>query len=260
MGNSPTAAPTPAPTAITYSPPCLYGTTNTPSGCDPNRIKLCNELSASSEEILISHDENTDCSTSPKLSDTVEGNGENTYVVQFDGADGECLAIRMEGGECWGTHPNNGRDYNCQGRCGEGCGYSTCSNWGRDCLKHDVCSWYFGSSSDDYYESDCGDEYYDAYNDCYWGSGFCSGPYSSCYYVWARSEPLSMDRASMEQGSMYGLYEEYQNGVIVALAFCLLILGGCFCRILTKQRKNECVAVHVIRSDAEEEAAALNEE
>jgi len=260
MGNSPTAAPTPAPTAITYSPPCLYGTTNTPSGCDPNRIKLCNELSASSEEILISHDENTDCSTSPKLSDTVEGNGENTYVVQFDGADGECLAIRMEGGECWGAHPNNGGNYNCQGRCGPGCGSWTCSNWGRDCLKHDVCSWYF-SSSGGASDSNCGDEWGDAYNDwannCFWGP--CKGSASSCDYVMARGEPLSMDRASMEQESVYGLYEEYQNGVIVALAFCLLILGGCFCRILTKQRKNKYVAVHVTQSEAEEEAA-LNEE
>ena len=164
MGNKPRPAPR-APTS--YRRPCVYGTTNTPSGCDPNRVKPCSELSASNGEILIGQNGNSDClDNAPHLSDTVNGNGANTYVVQFDGADGQCLAIRMEGGECWGAHPTNGGDYDCQGLCGPGCegAAAVCSNWGRDCLKHDVCSWYF-SSSGGALDSNCGDEFGQAAND-----------------------------------------------------------------------------------------------
>ena len=142
-----------------YAPPCVYGTTNSPSGCDPNRIRPCDQISTSRANVI---SQNTDhhCSSSPKLRDTIQGNGENTYVVQFDGADGECLAIRMEGGECWGQHPVNGGSYDCMGRCGAGCGSWPCSNWGPDCLKHDVCSWYF-TAWGLFLDQRCGDEAWD---------------------------------------------------------------------------------------------------
>ena len=60
---------------------------------------------------------------------------------------GECLEIHVEVGECWGM--DSDRDsYDCIGRCGIGCqeeGPGLCSNWSRNCLKHDICSYYFNS-------------------------------------------------------------------------------------------------------------------
>merc|ERR1712083_250393 len=133
-----------------------------------------------------------DCSAeSPKLRDTIEGDGENTYVVKFYDADSTCYAIRMEAGECWGDHPTNGGKYNCMGQCGGGCEeddwWRVCSNWARDCLKHDVCSWYFSSSGQDA-DPNCGSDYDHAYWDgatwcLWWWEGQCEGIANSCSMI-----------------------------------------------------------------------------
>ena len=71
-------------------------------------------------------------------------------VVQFTSGPpeqgGECIEILVELGECWGQD-SDGDSYDCLGRCGIGCqeGPGLCSNWSRNCLKHDICSYYHNS-------------------------------------------------------------------------------------------------------------------
>lgn len=60
-----------------------------------------------------------------------------------------CLEIALQVGECWGID-SDGDSYDCLGLCGVGCqvasdAVTTCSNWSRNCLKHDVCSYYYNS-------------------------------------------------------------------------------------------------------------------
>ena len=97
------------------------------------------------------------------------------YVVRFDGRDGE-HEVLLRAGDCWGTHPVTGEDYNCLGRCGQGCGDGIlCSNWSKKCLRHDVCSWYYGATQGAA-DADCGDEFIMASSDwasyCGWGWGW----------------------------------------------------------------------------------------
>lgn len=46
-----------------------------------------------------------------------------------------------------------------------------CSNWAADCLRHDVCSYYYGATGGGK-DGNCGDEYDDAVDDtinlCWW--------------------------------------------------------------------------------------------
>lgn len=61
---------------------------------------------------------------------------------------GQCLEILVRVGECWGTD-SDGDDYGCMGRCGPGCQVESpglCSNWSLNCLRHDVCSYYYNSA------------------------------------------------------------------------------------------------------------------
>ena len=139
--------------------------------------------------IEILKDSNTVCmNNSPKLRDTIDDGSSNLnkYYVEFDDSAGNCYGIIMHGGECWGDNPNGG-NYDCQGRCGRGCGslFTLCSNWGRDCLRHDVCSWYFEASGGRN-DINCGDEYNMAFNDWYQCcftlicDAGCKGPSSAC--------------------------------------------------------------------------------
>lgn len=38
----------------------------------------------------------------------------------------------------------------CQGKCGPGCGDIDCGAWARDCLRHDICSWYVRTIMNEY--------------------------------------------------------------------------------------------------------------
>lgn len=80
------------------------------------------------------------------------------FQVQFAGADGLCRQITMQMGEQWGINAISGDPYGCMGRCGADCPGSLCSNYARDCLKHDVCSFFFGSSGGAL-DANCGDEF-----------------------------------------------------------------------------------------------------
>jgi len=155
--------------AISYAQtgiPCIFGT-DLPKGC-VQRIKPCSEFSSSELRgiMVIEDDTNYYCEDMmPKLRDTVfTGPSTNTYFVKFhNDQTGKCYGIIMQAGECWGSQPNTGSDYDCQGRCGGGCSDGD-ANWARDCLKHDVCSWYFGASGG-ILSKDCSHEYDDAIND-----------------------------------------------------------------------------------------------
>jgi len=156
--------------AISYAQtdiPCIYGE-NKPEGCDPTRIKPCSEFSESEIDGLniVENNINYNCaSAAPRLKDTIfEGSSTNTYFVKFDkNRRGECYGIIMQGGESWGKQPNTNSDYDCLGKCGPGCTNGK-ANWARDCLKHDVCSWYFGASGA-FFDGDCGDSWIQASND-----------------------------------------------------------------------------------------------
>ena len=175
--------------------PCIKGENNKPVGCK-ERIFLCSKIDEMYKNVdidvrnRIDPDDNTRChkeKSGNRLKSTVdekEGKG-NEYIVKFDDKDGNCYGIKMYGGECWGIHPTTDSNYDCMGRCGAGCGSWTCSNWGRDCMKHDVCGWYL-SSTTGFRDKNCKDEFWDAYNDrercCHrWclGGSKCRGPRST---------------------------------------------------------------------------------
>ena len=75
--------------------------------------------------------------------------GQMILVEFFSGPpdvqNGKCMEILLVVGECWGLD-SDGDSYDCLGLCGVGCQESdVCSNWSRNCLKHDVCSYYYNS-------------------------------------------------------------------------------------------------------------------
>jgi len=150
-----------------------------PAGCDSSRFAPCNTTSYNVDNVIfLDKDTNHQCAN--KQSDLSQGENGDPYrardqgkefLVQFDGADGDCVEIIMKNGECWGDHPQTGDNYDCQGRCGGGCGSWSCSNWATDCLIHDVCSWYYGAT-DGLADRNCGDSYATAIDDtvslCFW--------------------------------------------------------------------------------------------
>lgn len=82
----------------------------------------------------------------------------DTETAKFDGDHGdtnESWVVGSDGGNQW-----NG-DYECMGRCGEGCGSY---DWTLDCLDHDACSRYYYSSTGAF-DHNCGDEWSHASDD-----------------------------------------------------------------------------------------------
>lgn len=149
--------------------PCRLGQTQ---GCDPSRFKPCGTIRPGEYTYKIDADQNTECQPTYIPDPHEEG---ALWLVQFRGRERDgtgrpiqgtsmCMEILMKAGECWGN------DSQCIGRCGPGCQpwYSFCSNWAADCLRHDVCGYYFsaGSFGDD---PDCGEEFWKASDD--WGLG-----------------------------------------------------------------------------------------
>jgi len=145
-----------------YSVPCTYNGRG-PSGCDSTRVRTvpCNKDNENNMT-TIKVDEVAKCT---------ELTRSDSYNVQFYREKGtsDCLEITIRVGECWGTNPINSGNYGCQGQCGsgciKGCGiFSLGGAWSLNCLKHDICSWYFGASgggSDTY----CGISYNQASSD-----------------------------------------------------------------------------------------------
>jgi len=140
--------------------PCIFGSTS-PSGCQ-NRISEISCTDSGAHDITIA---DTRCQNIPQ--------GTNYrlrwQVGKDDASKGKCYAITVISGECWGNHPTTGSNYECQGRCGAGCS-GLPGGWAADCLKHDICSWYFGATggtNDNY----CGLTYKHASNDLFCSSG-----------------------------------------------------------------------------------------
>lgn len=162
------------PLQLTRVPPCAKGQT---VNCDANRIKNCGTITSGYSRIFAA---NTDCGN---VAGHIDPYVTENVLVRFSGADG-CKEILMQPGECWGQHPiQTANNYDCQGRCGASCAGSSCSNWAADCLRHDVCSWYYGATGGAT-DANCGDEYNDAVGDttniCLWvGVNACESKYDS---------------------------------------------------------------------------------
>lgn len=100
--------------------------------------------------------------------------------------DGKCWKVSdMYVNDHWYTYHSNksGADYTCMGRCGPGCaGYGGCHNFGKDCMKHDVCSYFVRGSAHtsicDEYKDQAVDEWM---NNCGWfRNGKCLYDAPSC--------------------------------------------------------------------------------
>ncbi|CAD7954093.1 unnamed protein product [Amoebophrya sp. A25] len=111
-----------------------------------------------------------------------------------------CYEVQMRSGECWGSEevPVPGSegeealltDFGCMGRCGTGCvgddiAVQKCSNWGRDCLRYDVCSYMYDGQlykENPLSDPNCADEYSLIFDDLRSG---CS-PYEDDVDIYSR--------------------------------------------------------------------------
>ena len=164
-----------------YDIPCYLDSDpdTDPVGCE-DRVVSCGYYDDSNNipsGVTIAHtigvNDDTNCGSDRKNNNNIPPiRREWWYVVQWDDRNNNCYEILMQAGECWGNNiqrsasPGVNFNYECQGRCGDGCqsGIAVCSNWARDCLKHDVCR-YFHPNNGGASDIDCGDEYNDANDD-----------------------------------------------------------------------------------------------
>jgi len=148
----------------TYKIPCTKE--GLPANCEQRvRNVVCNSVNPNGYP-TVTIDEEFNCE-SYKL------NHRQWINVQFYQITGTttCQEVTMQVGECWGKQPKTGSGYDCQGECGagciNGCGiFSLGGGWSRNCLRHDVCSWYYGASGggNDAY---CGKSYKQADHDIF---------------------------------------------------------------------------------------------
>jgi len=144
--------------ATTYQIPCVYNA-NTPAGCTTERVRTvtCGTVNSNGYPTVL-----VGTSTGCEKEKVTLQQWINVQFYQNPGTT-NCLEITMRVGECWGKNPINSGTYSCQGECGagciNGCGiFSLGGGWSRNCLRHDICSWYFGAAgggSDKY----CGGAY-----------------------------------------------------------------------------------------------------
>jgi len=160
---------------LAYTIPCIDK--GTPAGCDKTRVRTvtCNAVNTNGYQ-TITYDTAPACDSANQAITHAQ-----TINVQFGkNADGTCLEITMKVGECWGVNPTNKANYECQGQCGagciKGCGlFSLGGSWSRNCLRHDVCSWYYGASGGGS-DANCGKPYNQASGDLLKCSCMVSNP------------------------------------------------------------------------------------
>jgi len=140
-----------------------------PAGCEQRIVPCGNILDHGGADSVIDPTTNTWCINWRIYIPEV-------YIVQWIDANSSCWEVKMTIGECWGVHPKNGGSYGCMGKCGGGCGNINCGAWARDCLRHDICSW-FHTSTDGSSDANCGYAY-DLAADDYLSNRFCTG--SNC--------------------------------------------------------------------------------
>mmetsp|Transcript_30636 Transcript_30636/g.78576 ORF Transcript_30636/g.78576 Transcript_30636/m.78576 type:complete len:235 (+) Transcript_30636:79-783(+) len=116
--------------------------------CLPGRFVECNAtrgVDSVLPQVLVTPQSTSGCNGLGRVQPQEE------VVVQFtkgwaqDG--GPCLEILVRPGECWGQD-GDGDAYDCMGQCGPSCQKASpgvCSNWSLNCLRHDVCSYYYNS-------------------------------------------------------------------------------------------------------------------
>jgi len=150
-----------------YNVPCLHQEKH-PPGCE-DRIVRCGTTPSQGVVAVVGPAADTWCVNHRIYLNEV-------YIMQFYDRNTTCWEIKMAIGECWGTQPYNGGVYSCMGKCGPGCGSINCGAWARDCLRHDVCSWFF-SSTDGSSDPNCG-QAYDWGSDDYLSNRLCTG--TSC--------------------------------------------------------------------------------
>jgi len=150
---------------LAYTIPCVYNQAK-PTGCDNSRVRTvkCNVANTNGYQTVLL-DTNTACDAANQAIT----HKQNLNVQFFKNPDGTCLEITTQVGECWGVNPINNGNYGCQGQCGagciSGCGiFSLGGSWSRNCLKHDICSWYFGAGGGGS-DKNCGTSYNQASGD-----------------------------------------------------------------------------------------------
>jgi len=131
------------------SVPCIYGA-NLPVGCS-NRIVRCGTTPTQGVKAVVGPTADTWC-MNHRIYD------KEIYIIQFNDRNNTCWEVKMAVGECWGEHPQGNGNYGCMGKCGAGCGGINCGAWARDCMRHDVCSWFF-TSTDGASDPNCGQAY-----------------------------------------------------------------------------------------------------
>lgn len=116
--------------------------------CDAGRFVPCGHTAGglSLAASLVRPDKAASCRDGPG-----QVHPREMILIQFtngppeDGS--QCMEILVHVGECWGQDSDGG-NYDCLGLCGVGCQPEwpgLCSNWSRNCLRHDVCSYYYNS-------------------------------------------------------------------------------------------------------------------
>eukprot|EP01113_Clastostelium_recurvatum_P050796 TRINITY_DN9706_c0_g1_i1.p1 TRINITY_DN9706_c0_g1~~TRINITY_DN9706_c0_g1_i1.p1 ORF type:complete len:287 (+),score=43.15 TRINITY_DN9706_c0_g1_i1:54-914(+) len=134
----------PFPSIDNSSIPCIYGHA-LPMGCSPRIQEIACDDDSDPPNIGV---------TSSRCDHVRWGEIQKVrfQVGRDDATRGKCYQITAAVSECWGVNPFNGNDYECQGRCGAGCG-GIPGGWSAGCWKHDICSYYFGAtggSSDEF--------------------------------------------------------------------------------------------------------------
>eukprot|EP00026_Physarum_polycephalum_P013413 Phypoly_transcript_13809.p1 GENE.Phypoly_transcript_13809~~Phypoly_transcript_13809.p1 ORF type:complete len:234 (+),score=28.38 Phypoly_transcript_13809:173-874(+) len=146
-----------------YTIPCTEK--GTPEGCDDTRIRTveCGTINSAYEFTTVTINDTTPCNLAQiRLHDTLH--------IQFYKIPGtnNCLEMTARIGECWGLNPINKDTYSCQGQCGPGCvtgcGGLNGGTWASSCFRHDICSWYFGSTGG-LLDSKCGTAFAQASSD-----------------------------------------------------------------------------------------------
>ena len=130
---------------VVHSRPCTPEITQ---NCTAGRFVACGKTAAANLSMLHARDASKCQVRAGRLIP-----GQKVLVQFFSGAPGglrhlgACMEIVVQVGECWGLD-SDGDSYDCLGLCGVGCQpnhANACSNWARNCLKHDVCSYYYNS-------------------------------------------------------------------------------------------------------------------
>mmetsp|Transcript_77608 Transcript_77608/g.203763 ORF Transcript_77608/g.203763 Transcript_77608/m.203763 type:complete len:201 (+) Transcript_77608:114-716(+) len=133
--------------------------------CEPGRFQPCGTLKREGM-VRLAPDDFSGCERSAEHRVTPDQEILVQFTQGYPSRGGACLEVLLRVGECWGKD-FDGDGYDCMGLCGPGCQVpmpGLCSNWSRNCLKHDVCSYYYNSAGGGANPA-CGYAFYEAEKD-----------------------------------------------------------------------------------------------